>query len=264
MAFEFHKDKPRYFQYQYLTARDYIIPFLGDFFHWGPEVHVLEIGCGEAGVLKAFLEKGCKATGIELFEHRVERAREFLKEDIEAGKLDFITRNIYDIDVEKDLGHGFDLIVLKDVIEHIPDQERFIPKLKEFLNPGGKVFFGFPPWYMPFGGHQQNLKGKFLSMVPYFHLLPTPLYRGVLKGFGETRQKVDHMIEIKETGISMERFERIVKKSGYRIEAKKFWLFNPIYKYKFGLKPQAQFPVLKQVPFLRNFYTTAAYYLIGL
>ena len=50
----------------------------------------------------------------------------------------------------------FDLILLKDVIEHIPDQERVIPYLKEFLKPGGRVFFGFPPWYMPHGGHQQR------------------------------------------------------------------------------------------------------------
>jgi SAM-dependent methyltransferase len=264
MAFEFHTDKPRYFQYQYLTAKEYIIPFVSPFYDWDKEWRVLEIGCGEAGVLKAFLEKGCLATGIELYESRVDNAKKFLHEDVESGRLDFITRNVYDIDVQKDIGHGFDLIILKDVIEHIHDQERFIPKLKEFLNPNGKVFFGFPPWYMPFGGHQQNLKGKLLSKVPYFHLLPTPAYRGILKTFGESQQKVDNMLEIKETGISIERFERIVKKSGFKIESRKLWLLNPIYKYKFGLKPTGQLPLVGHLPFARNFYTTAAYYLIGL
>ena len=29
--------------------------------------------------------------------------------------------------------YQFDLIVLKDVIEHIPDQSRFIAKLKQFF-----------------------------------------------------------------------------------------------------------------------------------
>ncbi len=263
MAFEFHKDKPRYFQWQYLTARDYIIPFVEEVMPLKKDMRVLEIGCGEAGVLKAFIEKGCIATGIELYERRVETAKEYLKEDHDAGRIDFITRNIYDIDVEKDIGHGFDLIVLKDVIEHIPGQKRFIPKLREFLNPNGKVFFGFPPWRMPFGGHQQNLKGKFLSKLPYFHLLPTGMYRSVLKSFGEDQQKVDHMIEIKETGISIGRFEKISKASGYTILKKKHWLFNPIYKFKFGLKPARQLPIADSVPYLRDFYTTAVYYLIG-
>ncbi len=80
----------------------------------------------------------------------------------------------------------FDLIILKDVIEHIHDQDAILSRLRNFLKPGGHIFFGFPPWQMPFGGHQQVLAHRLLSRTPYFHLLPVPLYRGILKAFGET------------------------------------------------------------------------------
>ena len=82
-----------------------------------------------------------------------------------------MVKDIYQVDIEKDLNGLFDIIVLKDVIEHIHDQAKLIGWMKNFLKPGGIVFFGFPPWYMPFGGHQQMCHSK-ISRLPYIHLLP--------------------------------------------------------------------------------------------
>ncbi|MGL6268949.1 MAG: class I SAM-dependent methyltransferase, partial [Chitinophagaceae bacterium] len=127
---------------------------------------------------------------------------------------------------------------------------------------GGQVFFGFPPWYMPHGGHQQVCKSKFLSMLPYFHLLPNPIYKGILKLFGEYDTVIRELLENKSTGISIERFERIVKSSGYSIPSKRFYLINPIYQYKFGLKPRKQLGIISAIPYLRNFLTTCVYYVI--
>ena len=76
MAFEFHKNKVRYFEIQHLTTKEYIIPFLSGNMELKPDMKVLEIGCGEAGVLKAFLERGAQCLGIELSESRVRIAAE--------------------------------------------------------------------------------------------------------------------------------------------------------------------------------------------
>ena len=143
--FEFHRDKERYFQYQYLTARDYIIPFVQTVKPKEEIRTVLEIGCGEAGVLKAFLEMGCRCIGNELSPHRTKNATRMHAEAVASGQIAFINKDIYDLDPERDLSFKFDLIILKDVIEHIPNQEKFIPLLRNFLNPGGVVFFAFPP-----------------------------------------------------------------------------------------------------------------------
>ena len=261
--YDFHKDKKRYFNYQYRTAKEHILPFVDAFLPSDKPRQILEIGCAEAGVLKAFLENGDQCLGIELLESRTALAKEFHKEAVSEGRIKFLNKNIYDIDIAKDIGHKFDLIILKDVIEHIPDQEKIIPKLKEFLNKDGKIFFGFPPWCMPFGGHQQICENKLLKKLPYFHLLPMPIYKMILKSFGESEKRIVDLEEIKDTGISIERFRRIVKQSGLTTYKKQDWLFNPIYEYKFNVKPKKQIGLISGIPYLRNFFTTAVYYLVG-
>lgn len=260
---DFHKDKQLYFNYQYWTARDYIIPFLENELDFSEKLDVLEVGCAEAGVLKAFVEKGHSCLGIELHNGRIDLAKEFLKEDYEAGNIDFINRDIYKIDIEKDLGRKFDLVILKDVIEHIPNQEKLLPRLGDFLKPDGKIFFGFPPWYMPFGGHQQICESKYLKKLPWFHLFPMPIYKMILRAFGEKPRRIEDLVEIKETGISIERFFKIVRNSQMQTTKKKFFLTNPIYKFKFKLNVREHFKLFSSIPLLRNFYTTAVYFAVG-
>jgi hypothetical protein len=101
-----------------------------------------------------------------------------------------------------------------------------------------------------------------LTVLPWFHLLPKPLYKGVLKIFGEYDPVITELLEIKDTGISIERFEKLVTRAGFSIPLKTFYLVNPIYQYKFGLKPREQFGVVSAIPFFRNFVTTCVYYLI--
>jgi len=263
MSLYFHKNKSLYFEHQHSNASKYVIPFIEETIPMRAGVRVMEIGCAEGGVLKAFADKGCHCTGVELVQSRVELAREFLKEDIKSGKVTLFEKNIYDIDADKELNGKFDLIVMKDVIEHIHDQQKLLDQLHAFLNPGGHIFFGFPPWYMPFGGHQQICKSKIGSKLPYYHLLPGFLYPAMLRLFGEDKQTVAVLLEIKETGISIERFERIVKQTGYTVSRRTLYLVNPIYELKFGWKPRLQARWMASMPFIRNFFTTCGYYLVS-
>lgn len=256
--FEFHADRKRYFDIQVLNAEKYVIPFIEERLTIKPGMRVLEIGCGEGGVLKAFINKGCIGVGVELDASRIIDAKKFLPEDIEAGRLTFVTKDIYNVDTENDFKGLFDIIVLKDVIEHIHDQAKLIGWMKNFLKPGGIVFFGFPPWYMPFGGHQQICRSK-ISRLPYIHLLPRFMYKAILKN---RKENVDEMMEIRDTGISIERFEKICKKEGYILFHNRHYLLNPIYEWKFGWKPRRQLALMKAIPFVRNFFTTCVYYII--
>lgn len=258
----FHSDKRRYFQMQYECSRDYILPFLEGHVDLSTPKDILEIGSAEAGVLKAFTEHGHRCLGIELSPSRVENAKKFMVQEMNDGLIDFFAKDIYDIDVDRDIGHRFDVVILKDVIEHIHDQAKFIARLGAFLKPGGIVFFGFPPWYMPYGGHQQMATKKIL-MAPYYHILPRPIYKGILSLFGERKGRIDDLLEIKDTAISIERFERIVNKENFSIDKRQLFLVNPIYSHKFNMKPRKQFGLLGAIPFFRNFVTTCAYYVIS-
>ena len=177
MAFQFHKDKDTYIKYQQENAEKYVIPFIEEIFPLKKGMHVMEIGCAEGGVLKAFLDRGCIGTGVELSKSRTQRAEIVLEDYIKKGQAKLVNKDIYDVNIETEMPHLFDLIILKDVIEHIHDQDKVLSRLRDFLKPNGHIFFGFPPWQMPFGGHQQIASKKWLSILPYYHLLPMPLYR---------------------------------------------------------------------------------------
>ena len=262
MALVQHRDEKVRFQQQVENTRSYVIPFLNESMELGPSTRILDIGCGDGGVMVPFLEMGCTATGIELDTQKSEFATSFLQDYVAEGKVSIVNVNIYEEVALERFRSQFDLIILKDVIEHIPDQQKFLPYLKQFLKPGGRIYLGFPPWYMPHGGHQQVCENKFLSVLPYFHLLPVPLYRLVLKTFGESEPVINELLEIKSTGISIERFERLARASGYTIENKHHYLINPIYRYKFGWKPRRQVQLISTIPHLRNYLTTCVYYLI--
>ena len=256
--FEFHADRKRYFDIQVLNAGKYVIPFIEEKYPVRQGMRILEIGCGEGGVLKAFINKGCEGVGVELDAPRIDDAKKFMPEDIASGRIRFVVKDIYKVDVVNDFKGLFDIILLKDVIEHIHDKAKLIGWMKNFLKPDGIVFFGFPPWYMPFGGHQQICRSR-ISRLPYLHLLPKGIYKWILKN---RKENVEEMMEVRETGISIERFEKICKKEGYILFHKRHYLLNPIYEWKFGWKPRKQAGLISAIPFFRNFLTTCVYYII--
>lgn len=263
MSLKQHTDPGIRYQQQVDNAEKYVLPFISRTMPVQKGTRVLEIGCGEGGVLLPFIRRGCEVVGVDLSAVRIDLAKDFLAQEVSSGQARFICQDVYETTFLETFSHYFDLIILKDVIEHVPHQENFIPYLKHFLKKGGQIFFGFPPWYMPFGGHQQVCKHKIASKLPYYHLLPAPVYRALLKAFGESDVAITELMEVKETGISIERFERIIRMSGLEVKAKQHYLINPIYLYKFGWKPRVQYGLIEAVPFFRNFLTTCVYYTIA-
>jgi SAM-dependent methyltransferase len=254
-----HQNKSQYFNEQGLTSQKFVVPFISDLVKLDNNTKVLEIGCAEAGNLKPFVDLGCKATGIDISCSRIELANEFYKDHKNRKNLTLICEDIYKVNPDE----KYDLIVMRDVIEHIPNQEKFMAFVKNFLKPEGKFFLAFPPWQNPFGGHQQVCKSKILSLLPWFHLFPRSIYKLILKSFGEREDTIEGLLEIKDTGISIERFERILQKENYKTNKRVFYFINPNYQTKFGLKPRKQVKLISSIPWIRNFFTTAMYYVVS-
>ena len=254
-------NREQYFNEQSYTTLKYVIPYITELMPINVETKVAEIGCGEGGNLKPFLDLGCKVVGIDLSAWKISEGEKLFENHPLKQNITLIAKNIYDITESPEL--KFDLIVMRDTLEHIPNQEKFMEHLKIFLKPNGKVFFAFPPWRMPFGGHQQMCKNKFLSNVPYFHILPKPLYTVVLKLFGESQGAVDGLNEIKDTRISMQKFHKIVKRLNYRIEKQTSYLINPNYEIKFKLKTR-KLPAILNIPYVRDFFITTLYSIVSI
>lgn len=258
---ERHINREQYFNEQAYTAKNYVIPFANNVIPINNNTSVLEIGCGEGGNLLPFLDLGCKRiVGVDLSEGKIDNAKKYFADHPNKNNIEFLFADIYEVD---NLG-TFDFIMMRDVLEHIHDQEKFMNYVKKFLKPNGKFYLGFPPWVNPFGGHQQICKSKVLSKLPFFHILPAPIYKLILKGFGENENTIVNLLEVKTTAISINRFERILKKTGYKKDKRVFYLINPNYEIKFKLKPRKISKVIGAIPYFRDFLITTNYYLISL
>lgn len=255
---ERHQNRKIYFEEQASTSTKYYIPYIQKFITITPETEVLEIGCGEGGNLLPFAKMGCKVTGVDLVEARIEQAKRFFDE--ENLNATFIASDIFKL---KELEQHFDLVIVHDVIEHIPQKEKFLTDLHRYLKKDGIAFIAFPAWQMPFGGHQQICRSKLASHLPFAHLLPAPVYKFYLKQCGEKQDIVNELMSIKSTRTSIEMFYRIVKTTGYRIKCKTFFFINPHYETKFGLRPRLLSPVISAVPYVRNFFTTSCFFIIS-
>ncbi len=256
-----HQDRHQYFNELANTARNYYIDYLQPYLTLTPQTRVLEIGCGEGGNLLPFAEAGCQVKGIDLSETRISQARAFFEAAGQQGTVackNFITAEKPATDDER-----YDLLLIHDVIEHIeaPYKHDFIRHLLPFVKHDGIIFVGFPAWQMPFGGHQQ-ICNAFVSKLPFIHLLPMGLYTKLLKMSNVRERDIEELQSIKRSAMTIEHFEELCQQIGFTIVKRTFWFINPHYEQKFQLRPRRLYKLLGRIPYLRNYCTTSAFYLL--
>lgn len=253
--------KRSYWKYQYQLGRDYIIPLLSD---WDFDVSgksVLDIGCAEAGMLCALSDAGASSTGLEISPDRLVFARQLAKSEhlknIRFVAADFLYTPL------KNRNHNFDLVMLRDVIEHLPDKQKVFSKLYSLMENDTKLLITFPPFYSPFGGHQQVLKSGF-RLLPYFHILPTPawaMFRFLISRFDSNTGYINEIEKIRKHRISISSFLKSSDLNGFKIVAHRFYLSRPSHRLRYG------FPVILtnhigRIPVLREFMITGAFFLL--
>ena len=256
-----HLDRWQYFNELANTSKKFYIDYLNQFTSITPDTKVLEIGCGEGGNLLPFAELGCYVKGIDLNVGQIENAKQYFAKVGQKG--DFCAENFLNYPPEANENKLFDIVLVHDCIEHIeqPDKNEFISKIKPLLRENGILFFAFPAWQMPFGGHQQICTSK-VSKLPFIHLLPNPLYKGLLKLGKENEGKIDELLSIKRSKMPVENFERLAKETGFEIIDRQLWFINPHYEQKFHLKPRKLNKLIGKLPWIRNFFTTSAFYIV--
>lgn len=267
MPYEFHTDPKRYLEILVNNTRKSSLPFImankpGGKTEIG-SLRILELGCGEGGNLQPFAEQGAQCIGMDLECNKIEHGKEIMKTFIDNGTLELHCGNIFDPTWAAKFKGQFDLIILKDVIEHIPMKLEALKAMRDYLCEGGLIFVGWPPWYMPFGGHQQIAQNKWLKKLPWVHLLPRGLYRSFVKACGESPKMVDELVEIHDFRVTINQMNRLTKDANLKVVNTKFYFINPIYEDKFGLKTRTLWKPVTAIPVIRDFFTTSCYYLLG-
>lgn len=222
-----------YTRYQSELARRFLIPFVESSGLSLKGLDLLDVGCGDGGATREFASRsGGRAVGLDIDDFQWEG----------GGEVEFRKADILDQEVARSLEGQFDLVMLRDVIEHIADKERMFGYLKAALRGRGHVFVTFPPYYSAFGGHQQvELTASKLRYLPYMHAHPR------LRHIARTRMTIGG-------------FERMAKHVGLDVCSRRLFALRPSFELRYGL-PTLGFamPWLRGV---REVLCTGAYYLL--
>ena len=87
------------------------------------------------------------------------------------------------------------------------------------------------------------------------------LYRFLLKCFHETPSCIEELSDIKRCRMTIDTFEQLAEKYGYEITDRQLWFINPHYQQKFHLRPRKLYPVLAQLKYIRNYFSTSCFYI---
>lgn len=149
-------------------------------FHLEPGARVLDIGCGRGTTLRALLDMGYEAHGVELSEAATAgvdpRAQIRIAPDLAEAAYE---------------AESFDAVVIWHVLEHLTNPEHTLAEVHRILRPGGRLILAVP--------NLQSWQAQW-SGPAWFHLdLPRHLYhfspqtlQSLLSGSGFDGVKIRH------------------------------------------------------------------------
>ncbi len=240
-----------YWGYQFRLGREVLVPFLQRHGVFAPGMDVAEIGCAEAGVLLAFLVAGARTgLGTDIAATRLLTARRIAHR---AGlKGEFVLHDILHDPIPEQWQHRYDLVLLRDVLEHLDNPTEALRRIRMLLRPGGAVLVTFPPYRSPYGGHQ-HLLHTIWGRLPYIQLLPDWLFeRLIASGQEPDRTEVRRLRRIR---LSLPDIPPIARAAGYTIVAEEHYLLRPVFRWKYALP----LPPIRITRWARRFPRLAQY-----
>lgn len=251
-----------YRRYQAALAERYLIPTIAG---WGVKLQgrrLLEIGCGDGGCGAAFHRAGCDVVMMDVDRRLVDTARQ--ANEAEEIEIPTFVGDVFDSSAEFYSRGPFDIVLFRDVMEHLENPAEALRIVKQHLSGSGVVFVVFPPYYSPYGAHQQIMPRRTVvgipyNKLPYLQLLPKPWFLRIAAGDSAANKEVMRLSNVR---LTMARFEESVRVAGLQIRESKMYLSRPTFALRYGL-PVMPAGFAGKVPWLREVWVTAAYYLLS-
>jgi 2-polyprenyl-3-methyl-5-hydroxy-6-metoxy-1,4-benzoquinol methylase len=235
-------EKHFYEQKEYTT--NYLLPYLQKHISNFHQLKVLEIGCAEGGLLEVLQDIGINCIGLEISEERIKIAQ------TKNSTINIVHGDITENNLLEKFPYQFDVIIMREVIEHLQNKYAAFGNLNSLLKENGFLYVSFPPKYSPFAGHQQ-IAQSFLKVIPYLHLLPKAVLKIIARSLNEKNDFIDEIKLHYKTGMSINQFELLYMINKFKPIIKELFLFRPIYRYRYGI-PKVKVP---NVQVLREIYT---------
>ena len=225
----------KHFYEQVNYTKQYLVTYLEkNIDDFNKNKKILDIGCAEGGTVYELRKQGYICDGIEIEEGRAKIARNHIKDLAEITVGD-ITKSIK-------ISEKYDIVIMRDVIEHIAEKKKALSNISDLLNNNGILFLTFPLKFSPYAGHNQNEK-NWLRYFWYITLLPKSIIRLIVP-----RNKVNSLIYLKDNALSYHNLKCLINKK-WSFLRKDFFISRPIFKVRFGWKIIR----LPNIPIVREF-----------
>jgi SAM-dependent methyltransferase len=246
-----------YYEYQQRLGRDVVIPWLDARLDL-EGMRVGDFGAHQGGVLDALRDSGrvAGAVGLEL-SHDVVSTSPFVSDDrfrLEAADVAALAPGAYE----------FDLILLHDVLEHVPDYRRALAVAAGLLHRDGYLFITFPPYFAAFGGHQQQAAGPGRA-VPFLHYLPSRLFFRLTRtretDYMSSAETLEDITSVRQTKLTLGKLERAGADASLEIVDRELFIVRPEFTIRYGMKVRAA-GFTGRTPVLREVAVNGAFYLL--
>ncbi|MEN9795419.1 MAG: hypothetical protein RLZZ150_396 [Bacteroidota bacterium] len=173
--------------------------------------------------------------------------------------IDFTHHDVIYENVPAAWQERFDIVLLRDVIEHLDDAQIALRNIQRLLKPGGVVIVTFPPYTSPFGGHQQLLGTK-VGAIPFVHLLPWSIFSSIITQGEEVNQ--EELVRLHRIRLSASDVRRAATAANLRVVDERLFALRPVFRWKYQLPiPSLEVTALRAVPGIRALAMEAAFIL---
>lgn len=116
---------------------------------------LLDVGCGDGQLLETAMEEGWETLGIDLSPAAIGLCQQL---DLRAERTDFFDNCLDE--------QRFDVIVMSELLEHVPSPLRFLKRAEELLEDQGILYLTTPN----FGSLSRRLLGESWSIIHPEHI----------------------------------------------------------------------------------------------
>lgn len=176
-----------------------------------PPKTILDIGCGAGAITLYLANKGNIVTGTDISQKAISECLKSAKE-LNINKIQFLRADFQKAKINK----KFDVVILTEVIEHLPDDHLALKSIYRFLKPNGILILSTPSIKAPL--HKLGLTKKFDKEVGHLRRYNLDQLKKLLKN------EDFKIIYIKQTEGIMRNFLFINPLAGKLVRFIKFFL----------------------------------------